>query len=73
MSDEYRKDKATFICSTPPHLTREAREKELKEFEEKFKKTIAGVQKAMERHKEINEDVEIYWSADLDKPKEREE
>lgn len=62
MGDEYKKDKATFICSTPSHLTREAREKKLKGFKEKFEKTIAGVQKAMERQKEISED--------LDKPKE---
>lgn len=58
MSDEYRKDKATFICSTPPHLTREAREKERKEFEEKFKKTLTGMQKAMERQREISEDID---------------
>ncbi|QXN69943.1 hypothetical protein SP3_00047 [Bacillus phage fHSPT3] len=58
MGDEYKKDKATFICSTPSHLTREAREKSLKEFKEKLEETLVGMQKVMERQKEISEDLD---------------
>lgn len=58
MGDEYKKDKATFICSTPSHLTREAREQKLKEFKEKFEETLVGMQKAIERQKEISEDLD---------------